>query len=295
MSTAILTGIGKDKLTFSYATSGSHGNSLLLLHGLASNQRIWELIAPQLSKHNKLVTIDQRGHGKSDKPDVGYDFKTIAKDAIDIIKQLDLQNPIILGHSWGGNVAVEIASHYPEHIKGICLVDGGLIEISKIPNNTLAKSLIDMAPPVWDGVQKNDIVCRLNSRDWGEQDETSQNANLTDIALSNFIISESGEVKSRLSRNNHIQIIKELWGHKPSQLFDKIKCPTLILNARNNNSESHPHHAVRMALISEALTKISKSKSIWLENSIHDVPLQKPELITTILNRHIQKGFFENH
>ena len=286
--------IGKDNLNFNYQTLGSENNTILFLHGLASNLHIWDLVAPELLSHNKLVAIDQRGHGKTDKPNFGYDFQTIAEDTIEIINHLNLDNPIIVGHSWGGNVAVEIAAHYPTYTKGICLVDGGLIEISRIPGNSLDKALINMAPPVWDGVYKTDIINRLNGRDWGEQDGRSQGANLTEIALSNFLISESGEVDSRLSRENHMKIIEEIWKHKPSELFEMIKCPTLILNARNRHSASSPYHEIRKSLITEALTTIPKAKSMWLEDSIHDVPLQRPELIGEIIQTHIGNGFFQN-
>ena len=284
--------IGKDNLNFNYQTWGSKDNSILLLHGLASNIHIWDLVAPKLSIQNQIIAIDQRGHGETDKPDIGYDFQTIAKDTISIIKHLNLSNPIIIGHSWGGNVAVEIAAHYPEYTKGICLVDGGLIEISRIPGNSLKKALINMAPPVWDGVYKNDIISRLNRRDWGEQDKTSKEANLTEIALSNFSISKSGEVNSRLSRQNHMKIIEEIWKHKPSKLLKMIKCPTLILNARNQDSESSPYYEIRKSLISEALNTIPKVENIWLEDSIHDVPLQRPELVSDIIQTHIDNKFF---
>ena len=284
--------IGKDNLNFNYQTWGSKGNTILLLHGLASNLHIWDLVAPELLSHNKLIAVDQRGHGKTDKPDFGYDFQTITDDIVEIIKHLNLDNPIIIGHSWGGNVAVEIAAHYPKYTKGICLVDGGLIEISRIPGNSLNKALINMAPPVWNGVYKNDIINRLDGRDWGEQDKTSQEANLTEIALSNFSISESGEVNSRLSRQNHMKIIEEIWKHKPSKLLKMIKCPTLILNARNQHSESSPYHEIRKSIITEALTVMPKVKSMWLEDSIHDVPLQRPELVSEIIQTHIDNKFF---
>ena len=143
-----LTDIGKDHLDFNYQTWGSEGSTILLLHGLASNLHIWDLVAPKLLIHNKLIAIDQRGHGKTGKPDFGYDFQTIAEDTIEIINNLNLDNPIIIGHSWGGNVAVEIAAHYPKYIKGICLVDGGLIEISRIPGNSLDKALITLFTPI---------------------------------------------------------------------------------------------------------------------------------------------------
>ena len=71
-----------------------------------------------------------------------------------------------------------------------------------------------------------------------------------------------------------------------------IKCPTLILNARNQHSESSPYHEIRKSIITEALTVMPKVKSMWLEDSIHDVPLQRPELVSEIIQTHIDNKFF---
>ena len=52
----------------------------MLLHGLASTHRIWDLVAPLLAQDFSVVALDQRGHGESAKPDSGYDFGTVAAD-----------------------------------------------------------------------------------------------------------------------------------------------------------------------------------------------------------------------
>ncbi|MFN8598748.1 MAG: alpha/beta fold hydrolase, partial [Anaerolineae bacterium] len=59
---------------------GGRGDWLVLLHGLASQAHIWDLVAPQLIDRFRVIAIDQRGHGLSDKPDSGYDFATITRD-----------------------------------------------------------------------------------------------------------------------------------------------------------------------------------------------------------------------
>ena len=52
---------------------------MLLLHGLASHCGIWDLVAPILARHARVVALDLRGHGASAKPDDGYDFDTVAE------------------------------------------------------------------------------------------------------------------------------------------------------------------------------------------------------------------------
>jgi len=281
-----------DRISVNYSELGEGHPTLVLLHGLASNQRIWDLVAPQLATRHRIYTYDQRGHGNSEKPNSGYDFKTITDDLHSFLNKLNITKPILIGHSWGANVAVNYASTYPHTLKGICLVDGGFIEISKIPENTLSKALISMAPPDFTNYTQSDFKERLNQRDWGEQDETSSAANLTEIVLSNFVLQPNGKIHPKFSRSNHMQVIEAFWNHQPSKLFSGITCPVLYLPARMPGNESQ-RNSMKDDMIRLASKSLTTFNTIWLENSIHDVPIQKPELLSSIILSEIEKGFFD--
>ena len=278
-------------LELSYRNWAPEGRQILMLHGLASNARIWDLLAPILAKNFSVIAVDQRGHGKSDKPDTGYDFDTVTNDVVGFINALKLKNPIVVGHSWGGSVALCLATQRPDLISGLCFVDGGLIEISRTPGNSLEKALVNMAPPLWEGVSASDVRERLKRRDWGEQDDTSTSANLEEIVMANLEAHPDGSINARLSRKNHLEVVKAFWNHKPSKLFEHIRCPTLILSARMG-SENTDRQVLKNELLNEAAQKIAINKSMWLENSIHDVPIQRPELLASILTNNIESGFF---
>ncbi|MQF65615.1 alpha/beta hydrolase [SAR202 cluster bacterium AC-647-P02_OGT_505m] len=278
-------------LELSYRNWAPEGRQILMLHGLASNARIWDLLAPILAKNFSVIAVDQRGHGKSDRPDTGYDFDTVTNDVVGFINALKLKNPIVVGHSWGGSVALCLATQRPDLISGLCFVDGGLIEISRTPGNSLEKALVSMAPPLWEGVSASDVRERLKRRDWGEQDDTSTSANLEEIVMANLETHPDGSINARLSRKNHLEVVKAFWNHKPSKLFEHIRCPTLILSARMG-SENTDRQVLKNELLNEAAQKIAINKSMWLENSIHDVPIQRPELLASILTNNIESGFF---
>ena len=78
--------------------------AIVLVHGLASNARIWDLLAPLLAPNFRLAAIDQRGHGVSDTPDGGYDLATIAGDLAGALGALGWSRPLVVGHSWGAHV-----------------------------------------------------------------------------------------------------------------------------------------------------------------------------------------------
>jgi len=133
--------------------------AILLVHGLASNARIWDLLAPLLVPNFRLIAIDQRGHGLSDKPDDGYDLPTIAGDLARAIAALGWSRPLVVGHSWGANVALQLAADYPDLAAGIVLLDGGTNELaSAMP---LAETLERLAPPCLAGTPHAAFLERL--------------------------------------------------------------------------------------------------------------------------------------
>src|SRR3712207_6026671 len=83
---------------------GGQGPALVLLHGLASTSHIWDLAAPLLAQRARVVAFDQRGHGLSQQPADGYDFATVVADLDAVLQELSIARPILVGHSWGGNV-----------------------------------------------------------------------------------------------------------------------------------------------------------------------------------------------
>ena len=275
--------------SFHYRDWGGSGQAIVLVHGLASNCRIWDLVAPILSEGFRVVAIDQRGHGQSFKPDSGYDFATVTADLDGFIGKLGIERPVIVGHSWGADVALEYAIAYPGKAKGLCFVDGGAIEISGNPDWTLEIAKREMAPPVWKGVTLDSFKERLRSRRLAMDD-----SRIVDIVLANFETLKDGTITSHLSRENHMKIIEALWDHRPSKLFPNVECAVLLMPARQEGDDSARSRRFRREeTIARATSLLPKSKSVWMEDSIHDVPLQRPKLVASTISDHIAGGFFD--
>ncbi len=85
--------------------------SIVLLHGITSSARSWVRVGPALAGRYRVYALDQRGHGESIKPAQGaYSLRQSADDAIAFIKALELEHPVLIGHSWGGATAIVLAS-----------------------------------------------------------------------------------------------------------------------------------------------------------------------------------------
>ena len=120
-----------EALSFHYRDWGDGEQEIILLHGLASTCHIWDMVAPLLAEGgHRVVAMDQRGHGASAKPEQGYDFGTVSRDLTGLIEGLGMERPLIVGHSWGADVALEFAVANPKVPKGLCFVDGGMIQPS---------------------------------------------------------------------------------------------------------------------------------------------------------------------
>jgi pimeloyl-ACP methyl ester carboxylesterase len=124
------------------------GRDFLLVHGLASNARTWDLVAAKMSDAgHHVVAVDQRGHGLSDKPETGYGFDDVCTDLTALIDALSLRTPVVCGQSWGGNVVLELAARWPEVMSGLVMVDGGFIDLSGAPGVTWEQIAVDLKPP----------------------------------------------------------------------------------------------------------------------------------------------------
>ncbi len=100
-------------------------STIILLHGLYDNADTWSAVAPLLARDYRVIALDRRGAGLTDKPDKGYDFQTLAGDVLSFINKLELQRVRLVGHSAGAGVALTVAATEPEKIDSVVLVDGG--------------------------------------------------------------------------------------------------------------------------------------------------------------------------
>jgi len=102
---------------------GGKGDPLVLVHGFGQNWYMWNRLLPELSKHFTVIAPDLRGVGESDKPESGYDKKTMATDIHELVKKLGYNNINLAGHDIGLMVAYAYAAQYSSEVKKIALMD----------------------------------------------------------------------------------------------------------------------------------------------------------------------------
>src|SRR5579863_3553202 len=90
--------------------------AVVLLHGITSSAQSWVRVGPDLASRYRVYALDMRGHGESIKPPAGaYSLRHTADDAAAFIEALGLDNPALMGHSWGGATAMVLGSGTGSH------------------------------------------------------------------------------------------------------------------------------------------------------------------------------------
>lgn len=134
---------------------GGTGKPLLCLPGWPQTWYSFHNIALQLAERFRIIVVDIRGMGTSEKPGQGYDKKTMATDVYELVKLLGLEKVNILGHDIGGMVAMSFAFNFPEFVDKLIVMDGshpneGMMQMPLIPaKGTFTNKMDANAPYVW--------------------------------------------------------------------------------------------------------------------------------------------------
>lgn len=99
------------------------GPLMLFFHGITANSAVFGKLTAELSSRFRTIAVDQRGHGRSDKPDAGYQADDFADDIAALIRTLDSGPAIIIGHSLGSRNGVTAAARYPELVRSVVAID----------------------------------------------------------------------------------------------------------------------------------------------------------------------------
>ena len=97
--------------------------TIIFLHGYGGQARQWKYQLDEFSISDRVIAVDQRGHGQSDKPDGDYSMAQLVEDLHMALEELEVEENIhLVGHSFGGAIATEFANAYPERIDHLILI-----------------------------------------------------------------------------------------------------------------------------------------------------------------------------
>jgi pimeloyl-ACP methyl ester carboxylesterase len=254
------------------------GLPILLVHGLASNARLWDGVAERLAAAgHPVAAVDQRGHGQSDKPDSGYDFATLSADLVAVLAELGWHGdraPWLAGQSWGANVVLEMAIRHPGAARGLVLVDGGTMDLrSRFADWPTCEAAL--APPALLGITATSFerLTRSQHADWPESGLAG--------ALANVEVLGDATIRPWLSRGNHMTILRNMWDHHLSDRYPLVLVPVLVLPAEDGANQRWM--AGKRDEVARAGAALDRSVTRWIAGD-HDLHAQHPDLVAELIH-----------
>ena len=262
-----------------YLDWGGEGEPLLALHGLASSSHWYDLVAPHLQPKYRVIAPDQRGHGKTYQANTGYDWQTLATDAIALLDTLNISSASVFGHSWGATVALNIAARFSSRVTHLGLLDGGFSS-----NPTSMGTWEDFkrrAKPRDVSGTREEFVSRLR-----EQLSFCWDEHVERIVQTMVYEDEYGQINDILRPENHQQVMRAIWEEPAASVYGKISCPTVLIPARPTRRRANSERALlKQEAVKYAEQTIPNCQVEWILETVHDIGYHKPlELARTMEN-----------
>jgi pimeloyl-ACP methyl ester carboxylesterase len=104
-----------------------------MVHGITGNLAVWHLhIVPALADRFRMLTYDLRGHGLTETPPSGYSPDGMAEDLLDLLDALEVERPVVVGHSYGADVALYLAARHPERVSEVIAIESALPAMEQV-------------------------------------------------------------------------------------------------------------------------------------------------------------------
>jgi len=105
-----------------YREAGT-GPTVVFLHGNPTSSRLWRGVIPHVAGHARCLAPDLIGMGQSGKPDLGYRFADHARYLDAWFDALGLRDVVLVGHDWGGALAMDWATRHPDRVRGLVVFE----------------------------------------------------------------------------------------------------------------------------------------------------------------------------
>jgi len=254
------------------------GYPLFLIHGFGAKKESWIAQIPDLSKHFKVIRLDNRGAGKSDRPDADYTMEVFADDINGLMDHLGIEKANIAGWSLGGMIVQNFVLKYPERVNKIILIntnygfpdEGGPTVYKNMRLSELEMKKEDPAKAWWSGTRSSYYI------KFRKQLEAEPSKKWYGLWSAEDLI-EMSMIDPPTAKDINMQA-EALKTHNTFERLNTIPNQTLLLTA------SHDKLTPKIAM--EGIhEKIPNSKLVVIDKAGHSSPLSKaPEVNQNIID-----------
>jgi pimeloyl-ACP methyl ester carboxylesterase len=250
---------------------GGDGPPFLLLHGLSSNARFWARTAGLLGGH-RVIALDQRSHGRSDRPPSGYSHEALAADGLHAISKLGLERPVVAGHSWGAAIALELAATHPDQIGGLGIIDGPVWPMSERISWEEAQKVMQPSLPRYTAPDEALAAAQASLKSaWADDLVPFVEASL---------VEDGGAWVPTLTAPVRLEILHALYNYHPELLWPLVEAPVTLISARSDS----PFDQFRRRAVA-AVEEVRPDVVMRWYDSPHDIPLYLPAEVAADLLR----------
>jgi len=247
---------------------------LVFLHGWAGNWKNWKKEIDFFRKKGfSVLTLDLRGHGKSDKPEEKekYGFESFAKDLNEIVKKENIDDFVLIGHSMGGMISLVYYKMFPEKVNALVLCDTtykNVLEHKKI------RVLWPFVKHVLDFILKNTKVNKENFSHLDDLDLTNYKNKL------DYFLFYKGLYNTPLK--SVFACLETMVNYDVKDILEKINIPVLIIEGSKDTIM--PELESR-----EMYKKIKGSEINFIPNGKHCVNIQNPDEVDNLILKFLDK------
>jgi non-heme chloroperoxidase len=146
----------QDGVTLSYTDSGTGVPPVVFIHGTGGSRSSFNAQAVQLERRHRVISLDLRGHGESARPESGYALSDYTRDVEALLAHLELKGALLVGHSLGGFIALDVAARGVSAIAGAVLLDSPMC-VPKAVGESLAPLTVALQSADYPAVLENII------------------------------------------------------------------------------------------------------------------------------------------
>lgn len=249
-------------------TGPTPGIPVVLLHGLAGHVGEWDAAAAHLSPHHRVVAVDQRGHGASERRPADVSRAAYVADVRAVCEQLGLHRPVLVGQSLGGHTAMLTAAAHPGLVRGLVMVEAGAAAADPGTPDEIGGWLDSWPLPFPSQAAARTFLTEqgLNGEAWA--------AGLEQRADGWYPCFERSVMVAAISENS----TRDWWPQ-----WRQVRCPALLVIAEKGSVP--PAESRRMlALAALSTTRSSTTTAVSVPGTGHDVHLDRPAALNTLLS-----------
>ena len=258
--------------------SGSAAAKLVFLHGLLGYGANWRRIVRAFDQEYEVLVYDQRGHGKSIRPESGYAPEDFAEDLRQILDELGWDKIDLVGHSMGGRNAVHFAFKYPERVKRLVIEDMGP-EGSELAVTRMEELLYGVPTPFESRVAAKEFFMNEFVQKFSQRPQVKL---LGQFLYSNLNELEDKRMDWRFDREIMLNCVREGRARDRWEEFLGLQMPTLLIRGETSD-ELTPE------VYQKVVAENNRIQGVEIAEAGHWVHYDQPEKFSEVIHEFFAK------